>query len=309
MLWDTHPEIAPLGRMLLPMFFCLSGFLVTGSALRVKKLKTFFAFRILRIIPALMVEVTLSAIVLGALVTTLPLGIYYAHPDFFAYFGNIIGRIRLDLPGVFLSNPIYGIVNVNLWTIRPEFYCYGLMLLAMVSGLIFNRKLYCLLFFAGSLLFFAFIPDEAIFWNNRNGPIGEWGTVYAFLLGSMLFLFKEFIPVNRVLFLACFILGYVLLGFKEMVLYGLFPVAYCTIYLGMMKFPRISLLQRGDYSYGIYLYGFPITQALWHYVPVLREWGAMMMVAPIVTFLFAAFSWHIIEKPALKLKSLVLKKN
>ena len=63
-LW--HPVII----VLLPLFFALSGFLVTGSALRTQSIRIFLAFRALRLIPALTVEVALSAILLGG-------GVYY----------------------------------------------------------------------------------------------------------------------------------------------------------------------------------------------------------------------------------------
>jgi peptidoglycan/LPS O-acetylase OafA/YrhL len=43
----------PFAVALVPMFFALSGFLVTGSAIRLKRTSTFLAFRALRIVPAL----------------------------------------------------------------------------------------------------------------------------------------------------------------------------------------------------------------------------------------------------------------
>ena len=44
--------------LILPMFFALSGFLVTGSLQRVR-LHQFFTLRLVRLIPALAVEITL----------------------------------------------------------------------------------------------------------------------------------------------------------------------------------------------------------------------------------------------------------
>jgi peptidoglycan/LPS O-acetylase OafA/YrhL len=63
----------PFYVAMVPMFFTLSGFLVTGSAFRVRATSTFLAFRALRIFPALSVEITLSALFLGPIFTTLPL--------------------------------------------------------------------------------------------------------------------------------------------------------------------------------------------------------------------------------------------
>ncbi|WP_342733600.1 hypothetical protein [Bradyrhizobium sp. B117] len=67
---------------LVPIFFALSGFLVAGSAFRVRALKQFMAFRILRIFPTLTTEVTLSALVLGPLFTSYSLLEYCTDPKF-----------------------------------------------------------------------------------------------------------------------------------------------------------------------------------------------------------------------------------
>ena len=91
----------PFQVSLVPMFFALSGFLVTASALRVREVSSFLILRALRIFPALAVEVMLSALVLGPLLTVLVLSDYFAHWSFWRYFGNIVGFVSFDLPGVF----------------------------------------------------------------------------------------------------------------------------------------------------------------------------------------------------------------
>ena len=72
-------------------FFALSGFLVTGSAVRVRYTSTFLAFRALRIFPALLVEVTLSSLLLGPLFTRLSLHQYFSNSQFFRYFWQYHG--------------------------------------------------------------------------------------------------------------------------------------------------------------------------------------------------------------------------
>src|SRR5271168_2704028 len=118
---------------IVPAFFALSGFLVTGSALRVRATSTFLMFRVLRILPALLVEVTLSALVLGPIFTTLPLRHYFSDPQFFRYFGNIVGWITFYLPGVFHDN-IYPTVNGNLWTLPAELDCYLITGALLLTG-------------------------------------------------------------------------------------------------------------------------------------------------------------------------------
>jgi len=82
-------------RAILPMFFALSGFLVAGSLERCKTLLGFLGLRVIRIYPALAVEVVLSAFLIGALVTTYPWSRYYSDPLFFLYLRNALGDIHL----------------------------------------------------------------------------------------------------------------------------------------------------------------------------------------------------------------------
>ena len=80
------------------------------------------------------------------------------------------------------------------------------------------------------------------------------------------------------------------------------PVAYLACYLGTLNPRRTWIVSSGDYSYGLYLYGFPIQQAFtalgsWTYNPPLD-----LCVALPVTFIVAWTSWHFVERPALRLK-------
>ena len=117
---------------LVPMFFALSGFLVAGSAMRLS-LKNFLINRGLRIIPALAVDVVVCALIIGPLMTTVPLAQYFTDKDFFKYFLNITGWIHYDLPGVFKDH-FNTRVNGALWTVPYEIFCYMIM-----SVLIFSR--------------------------------------------------------------------------------------------------------------------------------------------------------------------------
>ncbi|MCI0735547.1 MAG: acyltransferase family protein, partial [Beijerinckiaceae bacterium] len=103
-LWET--PLRPFLRVILPMFFALSGFLVAGSLERSKTMITFLGLRVIRIYPALAVEVTLSALLIGTAVTTLPLGSYFSDPLFWKYLLNAIGDVHFYLPGVFETNPV-----------------------------------------------------------------------------------------------------------------------------------------------------------------------------------------------------------
>jgi peptidoglycan/LPS O-acetylase OafA/YrhL len=306
---DGHaPELAsgptgPLWAATLPMFFGLSGFLVAGSALRTRALLPFITFRVLRIVPALAVEVTLSALLLGPLVTALPLPAYFSDPALYHYFGNIVGWVHFHLPGVFLTNPRPDIVNQNLWTLHPELGCYALMAALMASRLVYSRRAMTIVFAAFSIGLIAW--DLGVESLQLNGNFGRAVLVWSFVAGITAFHWRDHLPVSRGLALASAALAYGLLRTPGLNLLALFPIIYLMVWLGVQHFPRIELLQRGDYSYGIYLYGYPIQQTLVFLFPGLREWWLVFPVAAMLTLLFAMLSWHGIEKPALRLKRLV----
>lgn len=288
-------------RGILPMFFFLAGFLVTSSALRLRSLKSFFIFRSLRIFPALIVEVLLSAIVLGGLVTTLPLSEYYSHPDFYAYFKNIFGFVRFFLPGVFESNPL-PYVNYNLWTLPGELYCYIGLFVLMATTALYRRQVVLFLSGIATYIFLYY------FHTRISGGFELYTIVvyvyflpYSFLLGCLSFLYADKIILNKKLFLLA-ALSMVALCSTTATIIGIFGACYLCLYLGFVDMRRFPLIHKGDFSYGIYLYGYPIQQALvFYFAPMHNPWILAAVSLP-VTILFAMASWYGVEKPVLSLR-------
>jgi peptidoglycan/LPS O-acetylase OafA/YrhL len=82
-------------------------------------------------------------------------------------------------------------------------------------------------------------------------------------------------------------------------------LGYLMIWLGI-HLPLYKVGNRNDYSYGIYIYGYPVTQllAVWG----VYRWGVVGFTSSVVllTVLFAVGSWWLIEKNALRLKKIGL---
>jgi peptidoglycan/LPS O-acetylase OafA/YrhL len=295
---------------LVGIFFALSGFLVAGSAIRTT-IKGFFLNRALRIIPALSVEITLSALLLGAFVTTLPLSEYYSNPEFFRYFGNIFGFVTFTLPGVFQNNPNPNIVNANLWTLPPEFWCYFVMLGIMATGLI-RRSGWLSMAIVGVLLVGTILSVI----SPEHFPIRTDTTHYnaayltmAFAVGTLFFVHANKLPMNGWIAAGCAAAYYFLTLFNIMGFFSVVFLTYCTAYVGILKFPRFDRWQKSDISYGIYLYGFPITQTVIFFVlphigdlPGAFRYLIILSISLILTVVFASLSWQHIEKPALALR-------
>jgi peptidoglycan/LPS O-acetylase OafA/YrhL len=300
-LWNG--PLRPLLLAILPMFFGLSGFLVTGSAMRTRSMKAFLALRLLRLLPALSVEVTLSALILGPLLTVLPLRLYFTDPLFFAYFGNIIGHVQFFLPGLFATAPMAGVVNLNLWTLTPEYCCYGFMLFLMASSALFDRQKMTII--AGIVLGILGVGNSLFDLAETDTMYGAPVLLMSFTMGIVAYQWRERIPVHGGVFAAAAVALYGAWSFRGTAVLGLIPLTYCMAYLGVQPLTRSKLLPQGDYSYGIYLYGFPIQQALVFLFPALKIWWALFSVAALVALAIAMASWHFVERPALSLKRIV----
>jgi peptidoglycan/LPS O-acetylase OafA/YrhL len=297
--YDAIAAATPMGPFIdaiVPMFFALSGFLVAGSLERNSSLVVFVGLRIIRILPALAVEVVLSALILGPLLTAATLGAYFTDVRFYAYFLNIVGDIHYVLPRLFQSNPLPNFVNGQLWTVPWEMRCYIVLTGAAIFGFVSRRKLFLaatLLSCAGLLILF--------FWSGasfRGTPL-----LIGFLAGVAIYRFKDVVPWDARLAVFC---GLAMYGLHWIpsgnCIFGL-PAAYLTVYLGLVNPRKIVLLRGADYSYGLYLYGFAIQQAVAQIFPWSHEWYLNLALTIPIAALFAAMSWTFVEKPAVRLKN------
>ena len=286
--------------LILPMFFALSGFLVAGSLFRCRSLAEFFALRVLRIVPALFVEVCLSALLLGPLVTDLPWSRYFSGKDFYWYWFNIVGYIHYYLPGVFEANPISRLVNVSLWTVPFELDCYILLGLLAVMAVVKKPVKLFLIFVAASATF------PWIEHHRHHGWIWTWPSglllVLSFLAGLLLYVLRDHIPLHRRLFVLSIVISILAMCRPDTSYLAPLPVAYITVYIGLLNAPRVPILMSGDYSYGVYLYACPMQQTFAWAFPSDRVWWLNILFALPASLVWAAISWHLIEKPVLNRK-------
>jgi peptidoglycan/LPS O-acetylase OafA/YrhL len=59
----------------------------------------------------------------------------------------------------------------------------------------------------------------------------------------------------------------------------------------------------GDFSYGMYLFAFPVQQTIVHFGGAVLSLPLNIAICFVVTLCCAAISWHLVEHPALQLKS------
>ena len=287
---------------ILPMFFALSGFLVTGSLVRTR-LHQFAILRVLRLAPALAVEVTLSALILGVLFTTLPLRDYLTSPELGGYFGNIVGLVHFTLPGVFEHNRVPRVVNSQLWTIPFELECYvSLVIVSLLMGLRHRRV------FVALLVLFSLAATAGAVLNNSVSPFAPLQgrvLVVAFLAGVAIYLYRDRIPYSSLIGVGAAVASAVLLQIPDTAYLAALPVAYLTVWIGLMRPPKIPF---GDLSYGVYLFHFPVEQTIAHLFPGVACWWQMTLMALPASLLCALLSWNLVEQPVLSRKKLILAK-
>lgn len=79
----------------------------------------------------------------------------------------------------------------------------------------------------------------------------------------------------------------------------IFSISYGTFVVGALPVSKLSdFAKHGDFSYGIYIYGFVVEQSLIHYWSGLSAIG-LAVAAFAVTMPLALGSWRLIERPAL----------
>ncbi len=272
-----------LGHWAVLVFFAISGFLVSASAARSRSLIAFARARARRIFPALAVMILLTSLLLGPLVTTLPPATYLRSPDLWrAILGNIsLLDLRYTLPEVFTANP-YPTVQGSIWTLPVEIKLYAIAALASALGAL--RSLPRLII--GLALYAALLPlaDFQIFsWFYQPG-IG-------FFLGMTLFALRANIPAHPAIILPLIALALALqnTGF-------FYPALALALGYSALTLALFLPAPRADYSYGLYLYAFPI-QGLATFLFAPADPITALLLATPPTLLLAAASWHLIERP------------
>lgn len=303
--WFYTGPLKPLVWFVVPAFFALSGFLVAGSLER-NSLTSFISLRAIRIFPALSAEVIISALLIGPLFTHPTLRQYFTDPTFYRYFLNALGDIHYTLPGVFTDLPVPNLVNSQLWTVPYELDCYLTIAAAAIIGLTKRRRAFML----AVLAIVVALALRDVF-GGKPGSIAQPPgrmLILAFLCGVALYLNQSRIAYSRWLFVistAAFALSLYASNRAGEDFASVF-VAYVTVYIGLLEFRMGLIGQLADYSYGIYLYGFPIQQMTSELLPGHRVWYINFAISLTVTFVFAIASWHLLESKVMARKKPVL---
>lgn len=252
-----------LGGVSVSVFFCAGGFLIAKSILRVNNGARYFKARIMKIFPALVFVVVVSAFVLGAIVTKYSTKDYYSNAELYKYLLNGVLVLKHNLPGVFETNPYGATVNGALWTLPVEFLCYiACFVLWKINMLKKDRFKWSIPIVAlGTILLYMLI--EYIKIDILMSAIRP---ALLFYMGIMFYVYREKIVFTKTKAVISFFI-IIISGFAGLLDVGMimaFP--YLLLYI-CFCLPQVSdkFAKLGDLSYGIYLCGFPIQQTVVFY--------------------------------------------
>lgn len=291
------PELT-LGTVAVYAFFAISGYLVMQSWLRDPSVSRFMLRRGLRIFPALAFVIVASVFVIGPLTTNLSPADYFSRRAAWSYLAKVlIYPTQHGLPGVFGDNALPNVVNGALWTLRLEFGLYAVVAALGRCGFLRFKGTGALLAAASLAVYAAFSP---VLVYPAQQPIPTFfANATPFFVGMALAQNNIDSKAIRALTFMLILLSGFLFGtaaFPPLLLVSL-PCA--VLLLGHDV--NCSLGKVGDYSYGLYLWGFPMEQTLLHFSGPVTV-GQLFPRAAIATLLAAVISWHLIETHALRLK-------
>jgi peptidoglycan/LPS O-acetylase OafA/YrhL len=194
-------------------------------------------------------------------------------------------------------------VNGSLWTLPYEMLIYGILAAAWVVPIplskyrlpIFKTTIVALAIVMGALDIAGHFADLSL------GPTPR--LLFMFFTAATFYVFKEKIALSRAVFWICIVaLAVSLLRTDVYFIVYRLTLAYCLLYIAFVPGGFIREYNKlGDFSYGTYIYAFPIQQTIASLIPGISI-PMMFVTSTIVTIPLAVASWHLIEKRALSLK-------
>jgi peptidoglycan/LPS O-acetylase OafA/YrhL len=301
-----------LGHLGVDIFFVVSGFLVTGSLFARGTLGAFLRARALRIFPALAASAFGTAFVIGPLVTRWPLARYLTSAGTWAYavLNSVTWPLGVvwTLPGVFRGLPAGDAVNGALWSLPWELTMYAM--LSVLGALALRsrpwlgaRGVRVVVLGLALLATLGHGLNEGADLSRVFAVVQGLRLVALFFTGASLHLLRDRVPLSGSAFavaLAGLVAALRWQGYA-LVVYPLL-LGYVVLWLALVPGGALRGYNRlGDYSYGFYLWQFPIQQWIVLTHPGIPQWMLLLGSLP-AALAIAVASWHLIERPALALK-------
>jgi peptidoglycan/LPS O-acetylase OafA/YrhL len=287
-------------------FFIISGFLIFMSFERSSSLFNYIKKRSSRILPGYISVIVICAFALF-FVSDVNFQEYF-NLEFVKYiFFNIVtlNFLQPTLPGVFETHSTSAI-NHPLWTIKVEIMFYIVVPFIAYILTKTNKLLAIIIIYLSSILYSTVVmqfsdrlqPDLLIQLEQQLP-----GQMAFFISGALLYYYYEKFH-NHILFFLLSAVFILIVHNQAMEIYFLYPLALAVvvIYFSLIFKYLGNFGKYGDFSYGIYIWHFPILQVFVHYQMFENPWLGIPL-SLICIFLVSFLSWHWIEKPFLSRRS------
>ena len=335
-LWHSWPvagrqvSFAPAHQLLrdawVDGFFAVSGFLITWSWFRHPRIRDYFLARGLRILPGLWICLIVTAVVIAPISVAIQGGsavklLLSRATVQYVFENSAILLFKQDIGGTPSGVPVPGIWDGPIWTLSWEVLCYIAIAGLGLAGLLRRRW---------------FIPTAlvlAVLWSQLLPPWGVFADVIEaqrriedpataallvqaiaarffvmFLAGAFLYKFRNSIPARWSLVALSVVIVLAASFLPNYRLVAAIPLAYAIIASGAL-IHNMRLTLRTDLSYGVYIYAWPVQQVL-----VICGLGVLnpfvfALASAAGTLPLAAMSWFLVEKPAMSLKSRLVRRS
>ncbi len=290
------------GVIAVDAFFVMSGFLITASAQRSRGVGSFLKKRVARIYPAFLAAALVTALLI------LPLsGGQFLLDDWFPRTRDLLWKTlwltEFSYSGVFTHNPFPNVINGSTWSIPYEFWCYIGVAALMFAGILRKRSIILVLFASAWIVSILFRVEGWILGGKQLGLIFGPPQIWArmlplYLAGVVFYLYRDRIPMRGWLAAVSFV-GLIAASFFYSGWTIIFPLAGTYLIFWFAFTPQIRLQhfgRFGDFSYGTYLYAFPMEQLLvrWFGHPV--QPVVLFLCATPITLAIAVASWYGVER-------------
>ncbi len=289
----------------LSIFFCISGFLIAKSAARSPGIVNYLWKRLLRIQPLLFVTCFLTVFIC-VFFTNLSAKEYFLNPRTWSYFRNImpVFGLQFTLPGVFVHNVAENGVNGSLWTLIIEERLYILM--CIVFLLRKKNNSYIVLFIAILNLFYL---SNRFFFDSEMVPYFSSSPFFyalLFLNSAALYFLKVNFSNSLFFFISFSLMAFIMaVLFPSLSFLYFFSIPVLVNSLAQIKGVANHAGKYGDFTYGIYVFSFPVQQMFIAVGIVKQNPFDLFLYTMLIVFPMAILSWNLVEKKFLRLKKSV----
>ncbi|RYD82128.1 MAG: acyltransferase [Sphingobacteriales bacterium] len=287
------------------IFFSISGYLIAKSACTSTSILNYWWKRFLRIQPLLILVCVLSIFMLGPVFTNLPAADYWGNINTWTYLRNVFPAtgIQFTLPGVFTTNVVESSINGSLWTLVVEERLYIIVSVIFflkpakkwffIVPLILLNIVFFLSHFAEGMHFLAYFKGVHIFY----------ALIFLNASASCLFKINFFKLASSVALLAVVLAMCLCVSIEALHYLSVFAAPLLVISLAHVKAFTNKAGKWGDFTYGIYIFSFPVQQVfIYLSANQIAPWS-LFVKTMLVVFPLSVLSWHFFEKKFLALKS------